>query len=179
MRKKSIVFLLSAVLLLCCGCQASKPAEPEGTADAKTVKTEQYSLALPEGVTALAGEAGTMTLVFDNKEIGGIKVIDYPNAEQQLKELYGKDASEQNAGTKELANALLALIAPEGKVDHMSSFSSSSATLDVIPWPERNEPEVRHELLPKGDVFYDLFYQTTVLSESAEKTLVDSFALIP
>ena len=79
---------------------------------------------------------------------------------------------------KEL-NQILQLVAPEGHVDHMfeSYGEDGYLSLSLVPWPDRDEPETIHYLFPKGDAFYDLFFQADAIPDTEEQLLLDSFTL--
>lgn len=185
----SILLIVSLVALGTLGVSAynsakkaeSPAAETVGSASAKTVKTEAYSLVLPEGMTTKDGDAGTVTLFLDGKEVGSITSIDYKNAEGL--DMNALQNEETNPAVRAELNQLLALIVPEGKVDHMfNGYDRDGEThisLSVVPWPEKHEPEKTHDLLAKGDVFYDLSFQTGAIPEPEAKLLLDSFTLNP
>ncbi len=190
MKKRKLVLLLFFAILLitCCACRNSESsvAETGGSMNVKTLKTEAYSLVLPESITAKEKENGSMILFFDGKEVGGVTSIHYENAE----DFVNTEDSDGNALQNEerhselnaKVNQLLTLIAPEGKVDHMFNASRNGSgktliLLSVVPWPEKNEPEMEHHLLAKGDAFYDLSFQTGVIPEMEANLLLDSFTL--
>ena len=127
-KRTSILLMVSILLLaLCCGCQGTKPVESAGTGDAKMLKTDKYSLLLPESMTAKEGENGSQNFFLDGKEIGGITVIEYENAEQMVMDQSNKDVSKEDEEYTERMNKLLNLLAPEGEIDYMSEFLEDSA----------------------------------------------------
>ena len=104
---------------------------------------------------------------------GGVAVIAYENAAALDLDSLGDGHAE-----KEL-NQILQLVAPEGHVDHMfeSYGKDGYLSLSLVPWPDRDEPETIHYLFPKGDSFYDLFFQADAIPDTEEQLLLDSFTL--
>ena len=153
-KKLPLLALSAALLLTCCAC-AAQAEEEKGETAAKTAGTEAYSLTLPATITAKEQENNTLTLFLDGTEVGGVAVIAYENAAALDLDSLGDGHAE-----KEL-NQILQLVAPEGHVDHMfeSYGEDGYLSLSLVPWPDRDEPETIHYLFPKGDAFYDLFFQ--------------------
>lgn len=172
------------VSLLCaCGENAPKTAD-ENIQKNESVKpesvktepftTEAYSFDLPETVTAEEGADGGLTLfLLDGEEVGGVQIIPYEDA----RALRADDMTTEAGRVK--FDELLALVCPEGNVDHMFSASlEGSFCLDVIPHPGQAAPESRHTFFPKGDVFYDLFfYQDGGLPRAEDQVILGSFSL--
>ena len=163
---------LRGTSLTCCAC-AAQAEEEKGETAAKTAGTEAYSLTLPATITAKEQENNTLTLFLDGTEVGGVAVIAYENAAALDLDSLGDGHAE-----KEL-NQILQLVAPEGHVDHMfeSYGEDGYLSLSLVPWPDRDEPETIHYLFPKGDAFYDLFFQADAIPDTEEQLLLDSFTL--
>ena len=171
-KKLPLLALSAALLLTCCAC-AAQAEEEKGETAAKTAGTEAYSLTLPATITAKEQENNTLTLFLDGTEVGGVAVIAYENAAALDLDSLGDGHAE-----KEL-NQILKLVAPEGHVDHMfeSYGEDGYLSLSLVPWPDRDEPETIHYLFPKGDAFYDLFFQADAIPDTEEQLLLDSFTL--
>lgn len=169
MRKKLIALCFAALLtlVLCCAC-----GEEEG-ADT-LLETAAYSVTIPGGITAQEEADGSVTLLLDQEKVGGITVIPYENAEV----LRIKDIPTE----EDLKNidALLSLIAPEGKVDHMfEGGASGPVSLSVIPWPEQEAPATIHYFFPQDDVLYDLYFLELEAPAEVQTVMLNSFALTP
>ena len=180
MKRRLVVLLgISALLLsVCCACAESDKKGTTQNMDVSTMKTDAYSLVLPKSVTAEEGEDGALTFLLDGKEVGGVQVVSYENAED-----LDIDQIEDEA-VREKFEELLALVAPKGPVGHMFSShvtdTQDTFCLSVFPDPQEQteEPEeTMHYFFPKGDLFYDLFFQQGGIPETEEQVILDSFAL--
>ena len=177
-RTANLLLLSMALLIVCSACTSTKASEskPEPSTievATKTLKSDHYSLAIPTTITAKKGANDAMTLSFDGAEVGGVTVIAYENAAALDLDSLGDGHAE-----KEL-NQILQLVAPEGHVDHMfeSYGEDGYLSLSLVPWPDRDEPETIHYPFPKGDAFYDLFFQADAIPDTEEQLLLDSFTL--
>lgn len=179
MRKNFFLLLVASMTIsaVCCACGGTNSAESEspGTVAAETMKTDAYMMVLPETITAEEEEDGTVSLLLAGEKVGGITTIDYENSAQLDIDQINQEK------VKEKFYQLLDLVAPGGQSDYM--FSSClpeqfAFCLSLVPKAETNMPETTHYFYPKGDVFYDLFFQPEMISETEQEILLDSFTLI-
>lgn len=181
MRKGIFTMLGISVLLLsvCCACAKAEPGAGDTTqnVDAKVLKTDVYSFVLPNSLSAKEGEDGSLALFLDGAEVGGVVIIPYENAEElRIEEINNEEG---RAKFEELLN----LVAPEGQEAHMfSTDTQDTFCLTVVPASEREgekQTESIHYFFPKGDMFYDLFFQRDgSLSETEQQVIRDSFSLL-
>lgn len=171
-KKLPLLALSAALLLTCCAC-AAQAGGGEGGDRCENRGDGGLFLTLPATITAKEQENNTLTLFLDGTEVGGVAVIAYENAAALDLDSLGDGHAE-----KEL-NQILQLVAPEGHVDHMfeSYGEDGYLSLSLVPWPDRDEPETIHYLFPKGDAFYDLFFQADAIPDTEEQLLLDSFTL--
>lgn len=173
MRKKIAALGLAAGLLLalCCACGEEETAD---TPAGELLETDAYSVAVPQSITAQEEVDGSVTLLLNQEKVGGITILPYENAE----ELWMDDSLADDTIQKK-ADDLLALVAPEGNVDHMLEGSASGPlSLSVIPWPEQKAPATIHYLFPKDDVLYDLYFLELEAPADVKTMMLDSFTLL-
>ena len=173
-QKHRMASLLAAALLLalCAGCGADQTAAPADPPKGETVTTADYTLSLPAGFTAQEKEDGTVTLLLDGKEVGGVTTLSFANAE----ELLTMDVTSESS--QGMTEKLVQMIAPEEDMASMLSLQQDSILLSLAPdRPEGAEEEVLHQLFPQGDRLYDLFFQRSQVTEEQQQGLADGFAL--
>ncbi len=173
-QKHRMASLLAAALLLalCAGCGADQTAAPADPPKGETVTTADYTLSLPAGFTAQEKEDGTVTLLLDGKEVGGVTTLSFANAE----ELLTMDVTSESS--QGMTEKLVQMIAPEEDMASMLSLQKDSILLSLAPdRPEGAEEEVLHQLFPQGDRLYDLFFQRSQVTEEQQQGLADGFAL--
>lgn len=171
-KKLPLLALSAALLLTCCAC-AAQAQEEKGETAAKTAGTGGLFPDPARHDHRQRAGNNALTLFLDGTEVGGVTVIAYENAAALDLDSLGDGHAE-----KEL-NQILQLVAPEGHVDHMfeSYGEDGYLSLSLVPWPDRDEPETIHYLFPKGDAFYDLFFQADAIPDTEEQLLLDSFTL--
>jgi len=173
----ALAIILAAFCLACCACTSAEAPEEDAPIDTNEFKTDAYTLALPKGLTAQESGDGSTAFLLNEKEVGGIALIPYENADQFNLDAFGE-------GDEEAANALdntlkdfLKLIVPDRKPDYMFSDGSyGSFSLSVVN--EDGTNSILHELFPAGDQFYDVFFEeiSDVTPEQKEAVL-SSFTL--
>ena len=173
-QKHRMASLLAAAMLLalCAGCGVDQTAAPADPPKGETVTTTDYTLSLPEGFTAQEKEDGTVTLLLDGKEVGGVTTISFANAADLLTidvlSESGRDTTEN----------LVRLIAPEGDMASMLTIEEGCLLLSLAPdTPEGAGEATLHHLFPQGDQLYDLHFQTSQVPEDQQQILADGFAL--
>ena len=84
-QKHRMASLLAAAMLAPLrGLRRGPDRRPAGPAKRETVTTTDYTLSLPEGFTAQEKEDGTVTLLLDGKEVGGVTTLSFANAADLL-----------------------------------------------------------------------------------------------
>lgn len=179
-RRAALLLPLALLLTLCaaCGAQEQTPAPAASTQTSanqyippKTLKTDTFTLDLPNGITAQEGKDGALTLYKGEEEIGGVQILPFANAEAF--QLNGPLGSQEDSSD---LTRLLQLLDPAGEMDHMAETASEQTpvVLDLTLWNKRT-PETWHRLIAHGDAFYDLFYQTDQVTASEGNTLMLTF----
>ncbi len=179
-RRAALLLPLALLLTLCaaCGAQEQTPAPAASTQTSakkyippKTLKTDAFTLDLPNGITAQEGEDGALTLYKGEEEIGGVQILPFANAEEF--QLNGPLGSQEDSSD---LTHLLQLLDPAGEMDYMAETASEQTPviLDLTLW-NQHTPETWHRLIAHGDTFYDLFYQTDQVTASEGNTLMLTF----
>lgn len=176
--KKFLIFILMAVVFMavCFGCGNPDDTSGDTTADtySRTWKRENYTIVLPNGVTAQEGKNGMVTLFLNEKAFGGIQSLPYENAE----ELLGMDVMSESSSQKR--DQVVQVVAPEGNVASMFTWVEDGEYLVLAlspDVPESDGEETEHYLFPQGDQLYDLFFQPTRIPADKQEILLDSFTL--
>ena len=179
-RRAALLLPLALLLTLCaaCGAQEQTPAPAASTQTSakkyippKTLKTDAFTLDLPNGITAQEGEDGALTLYKGEEEIGGVQILPFANAEEF--QLNGPLGSQEDSSD---LTHLLQLLDPAGEMDYMAETASEQTPviLDLTLW-NQHTPETWQRLIAHGDTFYDLFYQTDQVTASEGNTLMLTF----
>lgn len=175
----TVAAVLAASLLSLCACSSTAPpAEPEEAPVQSWYKTDAYTLHLPQGFTAQEGEDGMVTLSLDGQAVGGVQVVPYPDAAGFL-DTVGDASEDSRDGGKELMRQL----SPEERLAYMMTVSEDGTCLEISCSPDTPdvtpEEETMHCLFPRGDQFYDLYFQPSKLPQDQQAILVDGFSLNP
>lgn len=175
----SLALILAALCLTCCACTSAEAPKEDTPADTSEFKTDAYTLTLPQGLTAQEASNGSVTFLLEDKEVGGIAVVPYENADQLTLEAFGEGDTEAADTLDNTLKDFLTLIVPDRKPDYMFSDSvHGSFTLSVVN--EDGSNSMLHEFYPDGDQFYDVFLEeVSDVTPEQKETVWSSFALNP
>ena len=177
-RRAALLLPLALLLTLCaaCGAQEQTPAPAASTQTSakkyippKTLKTDAFTLDLPNGITAQEGEDGALTLYKGEEEIGGVQVVPYADAASF------HISTDPKAPDDSDVKRLIQLLDPTGEMDYLCSCGETQDPFVVDVSLIKDEVETSHRLIAHGDEFYDLFYQTNGLTATEDNILHRTF----
>lgn len=137
---------------------------------AQTVETDQYSLALPQGVSCEEEADGLRFLGSDGAAWGGLEVIPWENADQLGFRDPGAVEEDDLSG---LTDALL----EEGEVLVAESYSSSLSSDFLLNLTTDRRQEELHYFYCQENQLYDLWFSADGLSQEDAEAVAASFSL--
>lgn len=189
----SLSLILAVLCLVCCACTSTEAAKGNVPAATDELKTDAYTVSLPQGFTARStGGNGTSILLNDTEvgisavfylngmEVGGIAVIPYENADQLTLDAFSQGGTAEAEALHDTLKDFVTLLAPgDQSPDYMFSDGSyGSFTLSVVN--EDGTNSIMHEFFPAGDQFYDVFFEeASDVTPEQKEAVWSSFTLNP
>lgn len=187
------VLMLTALCLTCCACTSTEAAKGNVPAATDELKTDAYTVSLPQGFTARStGDNGTSILLNDTEvgisavfylngmEVGSIAVIPYENADQLTLDAFSQGGTAEAEALHNTLKDFVTLLAPgDQSPDYMFSDGSyGSFAVDIVN--EDGTNSIMHELFPADDQFYDVFFEeVSDVTPEQKEAVWSSFTLNP